>query len=79
MKITRRQLAATAAASTAASAMLAATRTANAQTPVNPSPPKPLTPEEDVTAAKDQIHRNSEALAKFQIPMSTEPAFKFTV
>lgn len=59
--------------------MLAAAQTPAAQTPANPSAAKPATPEEDVAAAKDQMRRNSEALANFQIAMSTEPAFKFTV
>jgi|SoiMetStandDraft_2_1073263.scaffolds.fasta_scaffold1594326_1 hypothetical protein len=73
MKITRRQLAA-AAGSAAASSMLAI-----AQTPPNAPTAKPTTPEDDLTSAKDQTRRNSEALVKFQIAMSTEPAFKFTV
>lgn len=33
--------------------------------------------EENLPAAKEQIRRNSEALAKFQLPMGTEPAFQF--
>jgi hypothetical protein len=28
-------------------------------------------------AAKEQIRENSEALVKFELPMSTEPAFQF--
>ena len=74
MKITRRQLAAAAAGSAAASSMLAI-----AQNPPNAPAAKPATPEDDLNSAKDQTRRNSEALVKFQIVMSTEPAFKFTV
>ncbi|HKX00745.1 MAG TPA: hypothetical protein VJN43_23590 [Bryobacteraceae bacterium] len=36
------------------------------------SPPADLT-----TAAKEQIEKNAEALAKVELPMSTEPAFQF--
>ena len=33
---------------------------------------------EDLNAtAKEQIRKNSEILAKFDLPMSTEPAFQF--
>jgi hypothetical protein len=28
-------------------------------------------------AAKEQIRKNSEAMDKFELPMSTEPAFQF--
>jgi hypothetical protein len=35
-------------------------------------------PEADLTkAAHDANQRNSETLAKFEVPMSTEPAFQF--
>jgi hypothetical protein len=35
-------------------------------------------PTEDLsTAAAEQVRKNSEALAKFDLPMSTEPAFQF--
>jgi hypothetical protein len=35
-------------------------------------------PEADATkAARDANQRNSETLAKFEVPMSTEPAFQF--
>jgi hypothetical protein len=33
---------------------------------------------EDLSAsAAEQVRKNSEALAKFDLPMSTEPAFQF--
>lgn len=32
---------------------------------------------EDLTAAKERVKTNSSELAKFAIPMSTEPAFVF--
>jgi len=34
-------------------------------------------PEDLNAAAKDQIRKNSEALDKLDLPMSTEPAFQF--
>jgi hypothetical protein len=37
-----------------------------------PSPPEDLS-----TAAAERVRKNSEALAKFEVPMSTEPAFQF--
>ena len=44
----------------------AALNTANSQAP------------EDLNAmAKEQIRKNSDTLAKFDLPMSTEPAFQF--
>ena len=63
MKMTRRQLAATAIASAAAM-------------PQNP-PAAPDSPEELLAAARSQVQRNGEALAKVAIPMSLEPAFQF--
>jgi hypothetical protein len=62
-KITRRRLAAAAIGSAAA---LRA-----AQTPAA-APPEDLN-----TAAKEQLRKNSEALGKTPLPMSTEPAFSF--
>ena len=63
-KITRRELAA---AVTASTALLAQ----------QPPAPLPQNPEEELKAARDQIHQASELLAKFDIPMSIEPAVHF--
>ena len=41
---------------------------ASAQTPA---------PVDEVQAARDRIKTNGEALAKVELPMSTEPAFQF--
>jgi hypothetical protein len=61
LKITRRKLAAAALGSAAGFQTLAA-----------------QTQPEDLNAAvKEQIRKNSEALAKVDLPMSTEPAFQF--
>lgn len=40
-------------------------------------PPLPQNPEEELKAARDSIRQNSEQLAKFPLPMSTEPATRF--
>jgi hypothetical protein len=61
-KITRRSLAAAALGSAAA---LRAAQTTTAQ------------PEDPRTAAQEQLRKNSEALGKTPVPMSTEPAFSF--
>lgn len=34
-------------------------------------------PEDPNVAAKEQLRKNSETLSKFDLPMSTEPAFLF--
>ncbi len=61
MKLNRRQLMKAAASASALAA--------RAQQPA---------PEADPTkAARDANQRNSETLAKFEVPMSTEPAFQF--
>jgi hypothetical protein len=60
-KITRRRLAA---ALVQAAALRAAQTTAAG-------------PPEDLRAAQEQLRKNSEALGKTQLPMSTEPAFSF--
>jgi hypothetical protein len=39
--------------------------------------PLPQNPEEELKAARDSIRQNSEQLAKFPLPMSTEPATRF--
>jgi hypothetical protein len=69
-KITRRELAASA---SVAAALVAQGRPANAQQPL----PLPQNPEEELKAARDQIHQNAAVLAKFDIPVATEPASHF--
>jgi hypothetical protein len=64
-KITRRRLAAAALGSGIA------LRAGEAQTP------DPATPGDLNATAKEQVHKHSETLAKFDLPMSTEPAFQF--
>ena len=64
MKITRRRLAAATLAPAAAMAQAP---------PAAPSE----SPEELLKNAREQVRRNGESLAKFQVPMSTEPAFQF--
>ncbi|MGA7238529.1 MAG: hypothetical protein WBY44_22795 [Bryobacteraceae bacterium] len=66
MKITRRKLAAALATPVLAAAMPSA---AAAQTPAAPADP--------LEAAKARIKANGDALAKEDVPMSTEPAFQF--
>ena len=62
MKITRRAL----------------TQMVLAQVAVSQTPPAtPSSPEELLTAAKEQTKRSTESLAKVAVPMSTEPAFSF--
>ncbi len=61
MKLTRRQLAG---ALTTAAALAQA-------------PPAPLTPEQELQAARDQVKAAASALEQIEIPMSTEPAFQF--
>jgi hypothetical protein len=39
--------------------------------------PLPSNPDEELKAVKDTIQQNSQALAKFDLPMSTEPAVHF--
>jgi len=50
------------------------------QTPASP-PPVPqnvtLSPDDELKAARDSIRQNSEQLAKFPLPMTTEPATRF--
>lgn len=64
MKLSRRDLGITAAA-------VMVTRAAAQTAPV------PLTAAAQAAAAKDANQRAAETLAKFEIPMSTEPAFQF--
>ena len=64
-KLTRRQLA----ASLSASAALAA------QTPS--PPPLPQNPDEELKAARALVRQNLDQLAKFELPIATEPATLF--
>jgi hypothetical protein len=64
MRMTRRELAASALASAAAMAQ-------------NPPPTTAESPEELLKAAREQVKRTGETLAKHRIPMATEPAFQF--
>jgi hypothetical protein len=64
IKVTRRQVAIGMVAGTAALA----------QTPVATVP---STPEEELKAVQTQARQNSETLAKFDVPQSTEPSFVF--
>jgi hypothetical protein len=43
----------------------------------NPGVPLPSNPDEELKAVKDTIRQNSEQLAKFDLPMATEPAVHF--
>jgi hypothetical protein len=63
-KITRREIALALSGSTA---LLAQT----------PNPPAPQSPEDELGAARNLIRQNAEQLAKFPLPMSTEPAVHF--
>jgi len=60
-KLTRRELAAVALGTAAA--------------PAQEKPQAP--PEDELSAARKQVESNAAALAKFDLPMSTEPAFLF--
>ena len=68
-KITRRRLAAAALGSAVVLGPAAAVHAAQA--------PAPAGPEHLNAAAKEQVRKYSETLAKFDLPMSTEPAFQF--
>lgn len=65
LKITRRDLAAVLGSAASASAVVHAQQAPASQ------------PEELNAMAKDQIRKDTEALAKVDLPMSTEPAFQF--
>ena len=67
LKLTRREIA----TALSASAVLLG------QTPAPAVPPNPLTADDELKAARDSIRQNSEQLAKFPLPMSTEPAVHF--
>jgi hypothetical protein len=49
---------------------------ASAQTAATPAPVPPANPD-FAQQARDSVQRNHDALAKFDIPMATEPAFQF--
>jgi len=51
---------------------LAASATARAQ---NERPPE--TPEEELAAARERQRGNLSTIARFELPMSAEPAFRF--
>ncbi len=42
-----------------------------------PALPIPQNPDEELKAARESLRENSEQLAKFPLPMSTEPAAHF--
>ena len=63
MKFTRRKLAATLAASAAAMAQ--------------PQTPSSAVPSEELNAARERIRTATDALARQEVPMATEPAFQF--
>jgi hypothetical protein len=63
MKLTRREL----------PAALVAPAAAMAQAPA----PAPPAGGDDLKAAREQTRRTGETLAKFEVPMATEPAFQF--
>ena len=67
VQFTRRQLAVAVAGS---AALLG-------QTAQPPSPPLPASPEEEIAAIRTQLRANSELLAKFDLPIATEPAAHF--
>jgi hypothetical protein len=68
IKLTRREIA----AALSTSAVLLA------QPPTPPLPQNPLqNPDDELKAARDSIRQNSEQLAKFPLPISTEPAAHF--
>jgi hypothetical protein len=64
LKFTRREIA----------TALSASAVLRAQTPVGPLPQNA---EEELKAARDSLRQNSEQLAKFPLPMPTEPAVRF--
>jgi hypothetical protein len=65
MSLSRRQLASSILTVTAANAL------AQTQAPV------PTNPDEELKAARDRIHANTETLSKLAVPMDTEPALRF--
>ena len=72
IKFTRREIAT--ALSTSA-ALLA--QTASQPPPQTAPASPPLSPDDELKAARESNRQNSEQLAKFPLPMSTEPAARF--
>jgi hypothetical protein len=58
-------------------ALVAGLSTSAALLAQTPSLPLPSNGDEELKAVKDTIQQNSQALAKFDLPMSTEPAVHF--
>jgi hypothetical protein len=67
MKLTRRRLITVAAGSSAALQALA-------QSPIRTDP---AAPRDFARESHDSVQRNGDTLTKFEIPISTEPAFRF--
>jgi hypothetical protein len=68
IKLTRREIA----------TVLSTSAVLLAQAPAPPLPQNPpLSPDDELKAARDSNRQNSEQLAKFPLPMSTEPATRF--
>jgi hypothetical protein len=68
IKFTRREIA----------TALSASATLLRQAPAPPLPQNPPpSPDDELKAARDSIRQNSDQLAKFPLPMSTEPAAHF--
>lgn len=65
LKFTRREIATS--ALSASAALLAQA----------PAPPIPQNPDDELKAARESLRQNSEQLAKFPLPMYTEPAAHF--
>jgi hypothetical protein len=69
MKLSRRELACAALAGTALGAVAGLAQTL--------AQPVPLSPEAELQTAKLQVQAAAQALAQFEVPMATEPAFVF--
>jgi len=51
--------------------------TSAALTAQSPNVPLPRSPDEEIQAARNLVRQNLEQLAKFPVPMATEPAVHF--
>jgi hypothetical protein len=51
--------------------------TSAALTAQSPNAPLPQNSDEELQAARNSVHQNLERLAKFPLPMATEPAVHF--
>ena len=67
MKVSRRKLA----------AAIAGAAAANALAQQRPPGPPPQTAPDDLQAARQRVRATGGLLAKYQVPMPTEPAFQF--